>query len=156
MKGLKIVLIVMGVLSTQVVFANTNVEVGRQLYEQNCSVCHSATSGMDMSKRLAPPIIGVKMHYQKKFKDKESFVAAVAAWVVKPEKDKSLMKRAIDQFSLMPALPLPRKDLEKIATYMYEGELDKPGRFDEHVAGMRGTRGGKGGKHVRAKEEECD
>lgn len=70
MKGLKIVLIVMGVLSTQVVFANTNVEVGRQLYEQNCSVCHSATSGMDMSKRLASPIVGVKMHYQKKFKDK--------------------------------------------------------------------------------------
>lgn len=80
----------------------------------------------------------------------------MAAWVVKPEKDKSLMKRAIDQFSLMPALPLPRKDLEKVATYMYEGELDKPGRFDEHVADLHGTRGGKGGKHVRAKEEECD
>lgn len=85
MKSMRLVLIVAGVLASPFALASENVDAGRQLYEQNCAVCHGATGGMDMSKRLAPPIMGVKMHYVKKHPDKESFVAAVVSWLDKHE-----------------------------------------------------------------------
>jgi len=145
MKSLKFILTLAGVLATQLAFANSSLERGHQLFEANCAVCHGATGGMDMSKRLAPPIIAVKMHYKKKLKDKESFIAAVAAWVAKPDKDKSLMKGAIHKFNLMPPLTVSHEDIEQIATYMYEGKLDRPEGFDEHMKNKHGGKGKKGG-----------
>ena len=145
MMGFKVILTLLGVLVIQFVFADGSLERGQKLYEANCVACHGATGGMDMSKRLAPPIIAVKMHYKKKLKDKESFVAAVSAWVVNPNKDKSLMKGAIRKFNLMPPLALPTEDIEQIAKYMYEGKLKRPEGFDEHVKKMHGGKGKKGG-----------
>jgi len=152
MKGIKTTLIIAVALASQVALADNQVAGGKQLYEQNCAVCHGATGGMDMSKRLAPPIMGVKKHYVKKHPDKESFVAAVVTWLEKPEESKSLMKGAIHKFKLMPAIPVSPEDAEKIATYMYEGKLEKPKGFDEHMKKMHG---GKGHKHGEGEKGGC-
>ena len=156
MKSMRLVLIIAGVLASPFALASENVDAGRQLYKQNCAVCHGATGGMDMSKRLAPPIMGVKMHYVKKHPDKESFVAAVVSWLDKPEESKSLMKMAIHKFKLMPKIPVSDADAEKIAVYMFEGKLEKPEGFDEHVKKMHGGKGMKGHKHGGGEKGGCD
>ena len=54
---------------------------GKQLYKSHCSSCHGNTGGMDMHRRVAPPIFAVRMHYIGSYPDKASFVAAVSSWV---------------------------------------------------------------------------
>ena len=116
------------------------VKEGGQLYITHCSACHGSTGGMDMSKRLAPPVIAVRMHYIGSYPDKDSFVMAVADWLEKQDESKSLMRGAIRRFNLMPPVYVSRQNAEKIASYIYEGELEKPAGFDEHVQKMHGNR----------------
>lgn len=161
MKMFKLTVLFVGMYMSHAALASDDITAGKQLFEQNCAVCHGATGGMDMSKRLAPPIRGVKMHYEKTHQDKESFVAAVVSWIEKPEEGKSLMKMAIRKFNLMPTIPVSAEDAEKIAIYMYEGELEKPEGFDEHVKKMHGGKGhkhgkGKGMKGMKGMDGGCD
>ncbi|ORU91591.1 MAG: hypothetical protein A6F70_00505 [Cycloclasticus sp. symbiont of Bathymodiolus heckerae] len=159
MRSLKSILFIAGFLASSLVFANDKVEAGRQLFEQNCAVCHGGTGGMNMSKRLAPPMMGVRMHYIKKYPDKESFVGAIVSWVEKPEKDKSLIKMAVRKFGLMPLIPVTQDDVENIAEYIFEGKLDRPEGFDEHVKKMHGGKGhkhgGEGHDHSDGKKGDC-
>jgi len=158
MRFFKLMLMFVAMFMVHATLASDDIKAGKRLYEQNCAVCHGATGGMDMSKRLAPPILGVKMHYAKKHQDKESFVAAVVSWLEKPEEGKSLMKMAIHKFNLMPTIHVSTEDAEKIANYMYEGKLDKPEGLDEHMKKMHGGKGhqhGKG-KMGEGKKGECD
>lgn len=111
---------------------------GEQLYKTHCSACHGNTGGMDMSKRLAPPIVAVRMHYLGSYPDKGSFVMAVTDWVEKQDAGKSLMPGAMRRFNIMPPVYVSRENAEKIASYIYDGELEKPAGFDEHVQQMHG------------------
>lgn len=113
---------------------------GEQLYKTHCSACHGSTGGMDMSKRLAPPAIAVRMHYISSYPDKDSFVMAVTDWIENQDESKSLMRGAIRRFNLMPPVYVSRQNAEKIASYIYEGELEKPAGFEEHVQKMHGKR----------------
>ena len=106
---------------------------GKQLFTQHCAVCHGITGGMDMKKRIAPPIAAVKMHYLETFQDEDSFVSAVSSWVAKPNKDDSLMKGAIKHFNIMPQIVVPQNDVEKIATYIYKGNINKPKGMETHI-----------------------
>ena len=56
--------IVISITSQTGLAAEANVEKeGAGLYKTHCSACHGNTGGMDMNKRLAPPIIAVRMLY---------------------------------------------------------------------------------------------
>ena len=57
----------------QVALAANDAEQGEKLYKTYCSACHGATGGMDMNKRVAPPIIAVRMHYIGPYPDKPAF-----------------------------------------------------------------------------------
>ena len=118
--------------------SDTTIEEGKQLYKASCSACHGATGGMDMNKRIAPPIAGVRLHYIGAHPDKTSFINAITNWVVKQDESKSLMRGAIRKFKIMPAITVAKEDAEKIATYIFEGELEKLAGFDEHVQQMHG------------------
>lgn len=120
-------------------------EEGKKLYKAQCAACHGATGGMDMNKRIAPPIAGVRMHYINAHPEKDAFVTAVSGWLANQDETKSLMPGAIKQFKLMPPLEIALEDAEKIAAYIYAGEIDKPEGFDKHVEQMHGKKGmGKG------------
>jgi len=110
---------------------------GYNLMKNNCYVCHNSNvaSHDDI---VAPPFKGVKMHYMRQYDNKEDFVNAIVDWVQNPDEDKALMFGAVKRFKLMPKLPLPTKDLEKIASYMYENEVDKPRWMEEHMKGKQG------------------
>lgn len=129
-------------LLSQNVFANNMDNEGEKLYKTYCSACHGATGGMDMNKRLAPPIAAVRLHYIAVMPDKTSFVKAIANWVEKQDVNKTLMRGAIRKFKLMPPVAVSRKDAEKIAAYIYEGKIDEPAGFREHVEQMHGNKAG--------------
>ncbi len=93
---------------------------------------------MDMSQRVAPPIAAVRLHYINIHPDKTSFVTAVTNWVEKQDENKSLMRGAIRRFNLMPPVSVTKEDAQKIASYIYAGNIEKPAGFDKHVEEMHG------------------
>ena len=138
MKIFSLFTLLVGMLLTLTVNAHENHKTGQQLYQKNCAICHGVTGGMVMSKRIAPPIIAVKMHYIGTYSDKDSFVMAIADWVEKQDADNSLMRGAISRFNIMPPISISRADAEKIAEYIYEGDIEKPEGFQKHFEERHG------------------
>lgn len=122
--------------------ADNSIKTGKQLFNTHCSSCHGITGGMDMSKRIAPPIAGVRMHYISSYTDKLSFVNAIADWVESPDKSKSLMPGAIRRFKLMPKISVSRADAETIASYIYKGDIESPAGMKKHIEKMHGKSSG--------------
>ena len=102
------------------------------LYFQYCDSCHGKTGGMDMSKRIAPPLFAVKRHYIGSYPDEMTFVNAVADWVETRDIETALMPGAIRRFNIMPPIIVEREKVEKIAEYIYFGKINTPGQFEEH------------------------
>jgi len=124
---------------------------GKKLYESTCLQCHAHHgkkhghkkgghgekkgdhSGKKGShgekkaehKRLAPPMHAVKKHYMKDHPEKDDFVKAVSAWAKKPDASKAKMKHAVEKFGLMPPQGLKKKELKRIAAYIYDKEFKK-------------------------------
>jgi len=124
----------------QAVFADNEAEQGKELYQTYCSSCHGLTGGMNMKQRVAPPIAAVRFHYIGPYPDKTSFVAAITDWLEKQDENKSLMRGAIHRFNLMPPISVSKEDAQKIAGYIYAGNIEKPEGFDEHVEQQHGRR----------------
>jgi cytochrome c len=110
------------------------------LYKANCSSCHGNTGGMDMHKRVAPPIVAVRMHYLGSYPEKDAFVLAVSQWVEKQDASQSLMRGAIRRFNIMPPISIAKEDAEKIAAYIFDGDIDKPAGFDQHYNERHGSK----------------
>jgi len=132
MKIKSLLLVTMISLSFQQTNASGIVDQGKQLFTSYCSACHGVSNESGMSNRLAPPIIAVKKHYIDTYSDEQSFVKAVSDWVTKPDESKTLMRGAIRRFKIMPPMPFPRADLEKIARYIFKGDIEEPEGFDKH------------------------
>ncbi|MCK4864072.1 MAG: cytochrome c [Gammaproteobacteria bacterium] len=138
MKMFSLFILSVSLLLIQTVNATDSSKTGQQLYKDNCASCHGTSGGMDMSKRVAPPIIAVRMHYIRTYADKDSFVMAVADWVEKQDADNSLMRGAIRRFNIMPPISISRADAEKIAAYIYDGDVEKPEGFQQHFEERHG------------------
>lgn len=121
---------------------------GKTILESQCYSCHSPTAAH--GERLAPPMAAVKKHYLKKHPLREDFVEALLAFTLKPQKDKALMKGAVEKFGLMPKAGFAEADLRKAAHYIYQAELPAPPGFGQKHAGKKGS-GGHDAKpgHVR-------
>ena len=149
MKMIKPMIISASILLSASLFADENKhEAGEKLYKSNCAACHSmAAGGMDMNKRIAPPMAGVRMHYIEKYPDEASFVQAVLAWVEKQDESKSLMPGAIQKFKIMPPLSVSKEDAAKIAAYIYSGNIEKPEGLEKHMKEMHEKMGMQGQQH---------
>lgn len=154
MKIIKPLLLTASFLLLQTSFAeNTANNEGEKLFKANCAACHGATvGGMDMSKRIAPPIAAVRMHYIDTYPDEASFVQAVSSWVEKQDENKSLMRGAIQKFKIMPPLAVAQEDAKKIAAFIYSGDIEKPEGFEEHVKEEHGKMGMEKDKHNQGEE----
>ena len=113
---------------------------GFGLMKTNCYACHNpnAKSHDDI---LAPPFKAVKMHYKKVYDTKEKFVDAIVDYVRNPEEENALMRGAVKRFKVMPKLNLPIENLEKIAIYIYDNDVEKPEWMDDHMKEMKGKKG---------------
>ncbi|MCK5360536.1 MAG: hypothetical protein KAJ95_07905, partial [Gammaproteobacteria bacterium] len=72
--------------------------------------------------------------------DKNSFVLAVSQWVEKQDASQSLMRGAIRRFNIMPPVKIAKEDAEKIAAYIFDGDIDKPEGFDQHYNERHGSK----------------
>jgi len=111
---------------------------GKQLYLKHCNSCHGVEHGMDMSKRVAPPVFAVKRHYIGTYADKDSFVMAIADWLETRDVDNSMMRGAVRRFGVMPEVKVSRNEAEKIAEFIFEGDLKSPVGFQQHYEEMHG------------------
>lgn len=133
-------LLLIFMLLPQTVLADNEETQGEHLYKTFCSSCHGLSGGMDMRQRVAPPIAAVRFHYIDTYPDKTSFVTAITNWVEKQDENKSLMRGAIRRFNIMPPISISREHTQKIAGYIYAGNIEKPAGFDKHVEEMHGKR----------------
>lgn len=101
------------------------------LFKQKCYACHSVIT-KSHDEIIAPPMIAVKKRYSMQFDNKEDFVNAVVAYASDPKAENALMRGAINKFKAMPKQAFEEKDLQKIATYIYENEIETPVWFEEH------------------------
>ena len=138
MKITQSILLLSFIFLPQSVFADSDTKQGEHLYKTYCSSCHGLSGGMDMSQRVAPPIAAVRFHYIGSYPDKTAFVTAITNWVEKQDENRSLMPGAIRRFNIMPPISISREDTQKIASYIYEGNIEKPAGFDKHVEEMHG------------------
>ena len=122
------------------VIASDELKEGMQLYVKHCISCHGTENGMDMSKRVAPPVFAVKMHYIGTYSDKDSFVMAIADWLETRDADNSMMRGAVRRFGVMPEVKVTRDEAEKIAGYIFEGDLENPVGFKEHYEKQHGKK----------------
>jgi len=84
----------------------------------------------------------VKMRYSRRFDSKDEFVDAMVSWTMNPEKEKALMRGAVDKFKLMPKQAFKEEDMLKIASYIYENKLEEPSWFAAHQKEMHGNANG--------------
>ena len=113
-----------------------NIEEGYTLMKNNCYACHNPNT-KSHDDIIAPPFKAVKMHYTKEYDNKKDFVNAVVNWVQNPEEDKILMPGAVKRFKIMPELPLKTEQLEKIAAYIYDNEVEQPDWMPAHMKEMQ-------------------
>ena len=125
---------------------NTDIEnAGLLLMKSKCYVCHSVTT-KSHDAIIAPPMVAVKRHYTNKYDNKKDFVNAIVTWSVDPKEDNALMPGAVNKFKVMPKMGFIKDDMEKIANYMFDNEIDKPAWFGAHAKEMHG-KDGKGKMH---------
>lgn len=114
-----------------------------ELLKNQCYICHSPVS-VSHDSIIAPPMAAIKMRYSMSYKSREEFVSAVTEWVLNPAQEHALMRGAITQFEVMPKLLYTKEDVKKIATYIFENELEEPEWFDAHQKEMHGNGQGMG------------
>lgn len=108
---------------------------GFQLLEANCFSCHSPNAGHE--DRIAPPMEAVKRHYITENTTQEEFVEALTRFVENPSEDLSRMPGAIRRFGLMPKMNFSQEQLQAIAHYIYQTELEAPDWFEKHYQAER-------------------
>lgn len=111
------------------------------LMKNNCFICHNAGTGHETM--IAPPMLRVKEHYMDDDVSKAEFIESIKRWVADPSEDKIQMPGAVDKFKIMPKLFVEKADMEAIAGYMYDNELDGPSWWGEG----KGKDNGKGKGH---------
>ena len=120
---------------------------GLKLVQTYCYACHNPQA-KSHDEIIAPPLVAVKRRYSMQY-NRDEFIEAITEWVPNPTEENALMKGAVNQFKVMPKLELNKNDLLKIATYLYDNDLEEPIWFDNHFKeqhpnGLIGSGRGKG------------
>ncbi|MFD0933551.1 DUF3365 domain-containing protein [Psychroflexus salinarum] len=103
---------------------------GKTLMENKCYLCHSPETVQ--GSMIAPPMVALKMRYSNDAKSKEEFIADIWSFVEKPTEDKAKLKGAVKRFGVMPYQPYAQEDIEVIAAFMYDYEIEEPEWFQKH------------------------
>jgi cytochrome c553 len=104
---------------------------GKKLMEQKCYLCHSPTAPQKQG-RVGPPMIAVKAHYQQEFSERQVFIDSMVAFVLEPIQHRVKLKGAARRFGLMPKASYNEEEIEKIAAYLYDHQIQEPEWFEEH------------------------
>lgn len=114
-----------------------------ELLKSQCFICHSPVSSSH-EVIIAPPMAAVKFRYSRSHTSKDRFIEAVVSYTMDPAKETALMKGAVERFGTMPKQPFQRSDMVKIASYIYDYELEEPAWFGAHKKEMHANGFGTG------------
>jgi len=115
----KLVILGAMVALTSVATAADEAEV---LFDAKCSMCHSKTRPTDMSKVVAPALMGVMRHVKMTYPNKDEAVKFMVDYILEPSKDKAIcMPNKIERFGLMPSQKgnVSKDELQNITSWMY-------------------------------------
>lgn len=129
--GLPLTMLVSGCSEQKKSENKTTEQDGETLMKTNCLTCHGNGSSHDDI--LAPPMMGVKNHYFEEGMTETDFVSSIVEWTKNPTKENSKMPGAVKRFNVMPKQDFDVKEVEAIAKYMYNNEMEKPQWFDQHM-----------------------
>ena len=93
------------------------------LFDAKCAVCHSKTRPADMSKAVAPAIMGVMRHIKMSYPKKDEAVKFMVDYVLDPQKEKAIcMPKKIQRFGLMPSQKgnVTEAQLIQITSWMFD------------------------------------
>lgn len=107
---------------------------GKTLMETHCYVCHNPKMP-EKGRRIAPPMVAIKMHYINDDITKEEFINQIVTYASNPTQEKAKLFGAVRKFGVMPKQQFPEGVIEKIADYMFDHEIEEPEWFQEHVKG---------------------
>ncbi|MDQ6968960.1 MAG: cytochrome c [Mariprofundus sp.] len=102
--------------------ADSDFAKGKQLFQQQCLVCHSA----QLDPPQAPPMFGVQMKYKMATDNKQAFVERVTSFATHPSKDKALLTKPVKMLGLMPDMGLDEADVKLIAAYIHDETFAPP------------------------------
>jgi mono/diheme cytochrome c family protein len=112
----------------------SSAEEGRALFEKYCIACHQIQG----PPKVAPPVFGVINHVKGVYPEREAFVKRIVEWVENPNPNDVLMPGAAKRFGVMPKLGYPKKDVRKIAEFLYDHRVDLPQWYIEHYRQQHG------------------
>lgn len=116
---------------------SNQVSEGYSLLKTKCYACHNPNT-KSHEEVIAPPLAAVKKRYLMMYKDKESFTKAITNWTLDPKEEKAIMRGAVAQYRVMPYQNFNEEEIKKIATYIYENELEAPEWFEVHEKEIHG------------------
>ena len=90
------------------------------LFHGNCFTCHN-----EEKHTSAPSINEIKKNYIRAFPLKKDFIDYMSKWVIKPNKETSIMQEAIKKYKLMPELAYELSTLNEITAYIYDTNFSK-------------------------------
>ena len=86
-------------------------------------------------------MIAVKKHYLKATTSRDQFVKDIMSWVKDPSEKNSRMPGALRKFGIMPYTPYKLEDIELIASYIFDNDIEQPEWFKEHYQQEHGKKG---------------
>lgn len=122
---------------------------GKKLMETHCYLCHSPNAPENEG-RIGPPMIAIKAHYIKDGTTKEEFIASIESFVKNPSEDKVHLKGAFKRFGLMPKQTFHEESIKKIASFMYDFQIEEPTWFAEHWRSKGNKNWKQSGKEIAA------
>jgi len=125
--------------STVILTTSIYAQSGEELFNIKCASCHSTTRPADMSKVVAPAIMGVMRHIKISYPKKDEAIVFMKDYILNPSKDKAIcMPNKIDRFGVMPSQKglVSEKELDIILPWIFE--KFPPKGFKGMGRGMRG------------------
>jgi len=119
---LKTTLFTLGIIVALTSWVQAN-ETAEGLFDAKCAMCHTKTRPTDMSKVLAPALMGVMRHIKMSYPNKDEAVKFMVDYVLDPQKKKAIcMPQKIERFGLMPSQKgnVTEAELTKITSWMFD------------------------------------
>jgi len=103
-------------------FANA-ADPAEVLFDAKCASCHSKIRPADMSKVVAPALMGVMRHIKMTYPNKDEAVKFMVDYILEPTKEKAIcMPKKIERFGLMPSQKdnVTEAELQTITSWMFD------------------------------------
>ncbi|BFP40792.1 hypothetical protein FGF1_16370 [Flavobacteriaceae bacterium GF1] len=114
-------------------FSLTDYGEGKRLMAQQCYLCHSPSASQKEG-RVGPPMIAIKAHYQQHFTNRQMFLDSFVQFVMDPKAPNAKLKGAVQRFGLMPKQVFRSDEVEKMAAYLRDYQIEEPDWFEAHWA----------------------